>query len=374
MEAASDICVYIDVGTSTVKTTHLYSDPKYLTDPELAKNGPKVFNFPEFAISRVESAETEDDVMSEIELSIVKLHKSKNPRDFEDLFTGKIRKHDRLHIVQLLYNMMNSRVNSSSSGLSCPLVLTEKLNTTTKKRSSVIEHAFESLHAPALYLASTPVLTEFSEYKDTGVVVELSESTTHVVCVREGYPLRNFLGQFPRAGIDVTNNYIEKITGSDARDTTPLMRVMANLARDGIYQKNEIRGVKQDAEFGDSSLEAAAKDVYLSENERSIVEEIQATVVDVLTKIGCEKCIFDNLVLCGGIAPVGGVDDKIISELNGKYNKTLAKLTPRKAAFKYLAPVVGARILAAVPGFRDTMATKAAYYECGADFLASRVV
>eukprot|EP00826_Nyctotherus_ovalis_P003830 TRINITY_DN1078_c0_g6_i1.p1 TRINITY_DN1078_c0_g6~~TRINITY_DN1078_c0_g6_i1.p1 ORF type:complete len:397 (+),score=119.87 TRINITY_DN1078_c0_g6_i1:24-1193(+) len=358
--------VYLDIGTSAVKATHLSSKWKALVPGDKFAST-KTYNFPRFALSRIDTAETESDITENVEVALGNLYNSKDIESYPEFENPKLRKRDRFHIMQLMYNLMNGIIYPKGDEM-CPLLLTEKLNTTTKQRAKVFEHVFETMNVPAFYLTSTPVLTLFSEYRDTGMVVEASESTTHIIGIKDGYALRNFLGDYSRTGFDVTRELMAR-SGSDAWDNlNPRERVTVKLVRDCVIQPTSpLECVTNE------QLDKAVTEVYFPTGGKSVVDEIQATMTRVMEKILSLTTMFDNLTIAGGMAPIAGLDNKIIVNLNSRNDKILANLIPRKATHKLAAPVIGARMLAAVPGFKDIMSTKTKYYERGAEHLASKI-
>jgi len=369
MDRSLEPIVYLDIGTSFVKATHLSSKWKALVPGDKFAST-KTYNFPRFALSRIDTAETENDITEGVESAFGELFKSiksKSIEDYPEFDNPKLRKKDRFHIMQLMYNLMNGIVHTKGADM-CPLILTEKLNTTTKQRAKVFEYVFETMNVPGLYLTSTPVLTLFSESRDTGMVIEASESTTHVISIKDGYALRNFLGEYSRVGFDVTRELMSR-AGNDVWDNlNPYERCTVSLIRDGAIQPTyPLEHITKD------HLEKAVNEVYFPSGGKSVVEEIHATITRTTEKLISFTNMFDNLTISGGIASIAGLDNKIIFNLNSRNDKILAKLIPRKATYKYAAPIIGARMLAAVPGFRDIMSTKTKYYERGAEHLAGKI-
>lgn len=368
---STDQFIYLDIGHNTVKTTQLLTDSKYLLDASI--NNPKIFSFPRFAVRRIKVAETEEDMINSVECELMHLYNNTKPQDpYPEFLGSKLKRKDRFHIMRLMYNFMNNQTRRASDSYPFkPLVLTEKLNSSVKKRARNIEYAFEEMHVPALYLVSTPSLIQMSEYRDTGVVVELAESTTNIICIKDGFPLRNFLGTFPKTGFDITRELVmrTKNIDFDDQDLTPYQRAQAFLIRDGTMKGNGFF-----KEVTQKDIDEAVNEVYFSGSGRTLADEICSTVSDVTEKIGYDPAMFGNLVIGGGISQIGGADNKLIAGLSTKRDKAIMKLTPRRATNKHLASIVGARILACVPNLKDIMPTRSTYYECGADHIASRII
>ena len=374
MMTTSNADVYIDIGTSMVKTTYLHDSAEALTTPDQVDKAPKVYTFPRFAVQQILTAQTEEEMTKEVEHVIYKLYNSKDNPDFPDIIKHKLEEDEYLSILRTMYNIMsNNHRHKSNTDELCPLMLAEKLDCTLLRRKNVIEFAFESLEVPSLYITSTPALSQFAEYRDTGVVVELSESTTQVVCIKDGYPLRNFYDAYDTTGNDITLKYARDLTGYEMASLPPLTQFMVVLARDGLCSVNDFPQLKEFSSTG-KELEELMKMEYLPEGQDSLIERIKDTIAGVQSKIGADASAFDSLTICGSVASLGDIDSKIITELNNRNDKCLTKLTPRTTSYGHLAPVIGARMLAALPGFKNVMFSHATYYEYGAEYLTARVV
>ena len=122
------------------------------------------------------------------------------------------------------------------------------------------------------------------------------------------------------------------------------------------------------------TIENAMRRTYFSSKEAKITDTVFDCMENINKNLMAIGTLFDNLVICGGLAQIKNFTDQvIIPQLNERNDKILINLIPRKASYGYQAPIMGARILAAVPGFKNIMANKISYYEKGAVNLASKI-
>lgn len=378
--------IYLDIGTSTIKTTILYDDKKYLVDEEFIPLTPKIYSFPRFVFSGGKEAESPEALNKELELTLCNLFQPFIGSSFiKEQENGiqtweNIDDQEQKNIMHIIYNMMIQTATQKkneipSAAEMLPLFLTEKLFTRQSERAKIIEYAFEELHVPVLHIACTPSLIQYSECKETGVVIELSESQSSVVCVKDGYVIKNFAKHFPASGREITEELISAICKNPLSKPPAAIKVLTALVRDGAVRASDYPLIYKEKNIDiDKTIKEIVESKFFPNGTEMIHLIALECIKDTLSGIGSSNNVFDNLVVAGGISPIGGADDLIIKNINEIWDKKYKKLTPRKAACGLFAPVVGARIFAATPGISSIMANKASYYENGAEYLAQRVI
>jgi actin-related protein len=85
------------------------------------------------------------------------------------------------------------------------VLLTEPLLNPSANREQTTLIMFETFNVPAMYLATTAVLSLYSAGRTTGVVLESGDSVTRSVTIYEGHALPHGIQQLDMGGRDVTD-------------------------------------------------------------------------------------------------------------------------------------------------------------------------
>ncbi|XP_036032582.1 actin-like protein 9 [Onychomys torridus] len=95
-----------------------------------------------------------------------------------------------------------------------PLMFTDPPFSPASNREKLVEVAFESLHSPAVYVASQSVLSVYANGRVNGLVVDTGHGVSYTVPVFQGYNLPNGIQRLDLAGHYLTNFLAEKILRS----------------------------------------------------------------------------------------------------------------------------------------------------------------
>mmetsp|Transcript_2472 Transcript_2472/g.5132 ORF Transcript_2472/g.5132 Transcript_2472/m.5132 type:complete len:364 (-) Transcript_2472:42-1133(-) len=85
-----------------------------------------------------------------------------------------------------------------------PLLLVEPSFNTPEKRAKMVEIAFEKLHAPAVFLSKSAVLSAFANGKPTALVLESGGGVSAAVPVVDGYALQKAIVRSSLTGSRLT--------------------------------------------------------------------------------------------------------------------------------------------------------------------------
>jgi centractin len=83
-------------------------------------------------------------------------------------------------------------------------LLTEPPHNPRTNRSNIAETFFESMDAPAIFIAQQAILSLYAFGKTTGLVIESGDGVTQCVPVYEGYSIQNAVERIDLGGRDVT--------------------------------------------------------------------------------------------------------------------------------------------------------------------------
>lgn len=95
-----------------------------------------------------------------------------------------------------------------------PLLFTDPPFNPASNREKLVEVAFESLHAPAIYVASQSVLSVYANGRVNGLVVDTGHGVSYTVPVFQGYNLPSGIQRLDLAGHYLTTFLAEKILRS----------------------------------------------------------------------------------------------------------------------------------------------------------------
>ncbi|CAH7411741.1 actin-like protein 9 [Phodopus roborovskii] len=96
-----------------------------------------------------------------------------------------------------------------------PLLFTDPPFSPASNREKLVELAFESLHSPAIYVASQSVLSVYANGRVNGLVVDTGHGVSYTVPVFQGYNLPNGIQRLDLAGHHLTTFLAEKILRSN---------------------------------------------------------------------------------------------------------------------------------------------------------------
>ncbi|XP_040846094.1 actin-like protein 9 [Ochotona curzoniae] len=95
-----------------------------------------------------------------------------------------------------------------------PLLFSDPPFSPATNREKLVEVAFESLHAPAMYVASQSVLSAYAHGRVSGLVVDTGHGVTYTVPVFQGYNLPHATERLDLAGNHLTAFLAEVLLGS----------------------------------------------------------------------------------------------------------------------------------------------------------------
>ncbi|XP_066214180.1 actin-like protein 9 [Saccopteryx leptura] len=95
-----------------------------------------------------------------------------------------------------------------------PLLFSDPPFSPTTNREKLVEVAFESMRAPAMYVASQSLLSVYSHGRVNGLVVDIGHGVTSTVPVFQGYHLPHAIERLDLAGTHLTSFLAEMLLGS----------------------------------------------------------------------------------------------------------------------------------------------------------------
>ena len=285
-----------------------------------------------------------------------------------------------------------------------PIIQTENIGNSKDNRRKMCELAFEQLGAPQYYLTNPAILATISELKSTAIVIDLGESETRIVPVKDGFACHKLTKNFHIAGEDI-NEYI--------------MRNIPGMKMDSLYghyilgefkkRKNIPPNTNYTLEDGSSisisnDIYKEATNKYFSPQlgsvqtnmhsaaaqflgfvqtvqEKSIVTHTIASISDYLKEMKYLQNIFDSILITGNIfihlvnKYLGGMSmyrdltSQICMQLKEKCTDKFAKITPKHCMFQNVAPLQGAKIFATLPDLNNLFITKQEYDEHGSHII-----
>ncbi len=249
----------------------------------------------------------------------------------------------------------------------------------------IFELFFEKYQCMAFYPVLDSMLTLYSGGFQTGMVVEIGDSSTRIVPIYEGYKLNHAI-KILNIGGKVLTKHMEKLLGSigfsvDSSIRRELVRVLKEKAcfvsldfKEDLKKSDEY--LKQYS-LPDGTTIALSKERFILPevlfNPSMINLEcpsISAAIMEVidLCDINIRSELLNNIFLSGGSSMFQNLKSRIYQEIElelarrKKKNQGIKIIAPRERTFSVW---VGGSILALIPEFSNNWITRTKYYKEG---------
>lgn len=270
-----------------------------------------------------------------------------------------------------------------------PLLFTDPPFSPASNREKLAEVAFESLHSPALYVASQSVLSVYANGRVNGLVVDTGHGISYTVPVFQGYNLPNGIQCLGLAGHYLTTFLAEKILRSSLPLKWDDLDTMESLKHQYCYvasdfQKEQSRPhdkFRRRLKLPDGQTVTVGKELFQcpellfhppetsgpsSSGLPSMVERSLCTVPQEL-RADMEQ----NVLLCGGSSLFSGFQGRFKTELLQRLSPW-ANVVVGAHPNRNLSVWIGGSILASLCAFQSRWIRREQYEEHGPDIVHQR--
>lgn len=267
-----------------------------------------------------------------------------------------------------------------------PLLFTDPPFNPASNREKLMEVAFESLHAPALYVASQSVLSVYANGRVNGLVVDTGHGVSYTVPVFHGYNLPNGIQRLNLAGQHLTTFLAEKILRSSFPVKKEDMDTMENIKHQYCYVASDFQkeqGRPDDKcwrclKLPDGQMITVGKELFqcpellFNPPETSgpsslglprMVEQSLYTVPQEL-----RKDMEQNVLLCGGSSLFPGFEGRFKAELLHCLGPD-AQVDVAAQPNRNLSVWIGGSILGSLCAFQTRWILREQYEEHGPDIV-----
>ncbi|XP_036137497.1 actin-like protein 9 [Molossus molossus] len=263
-----------------------------------------------------------------------------------------------------------------------PLLFSDLPFSPSTNREKLVEVAFESMHSPAMYVASQAVLSVYAHGRVNGLVVDLGHGVTSTVPVFQGYHLPHATERLDLAGTHLTAFLAEMLLGSGL----PLGQQDLDIVEDikhrycyvaSDFQKEQARPeleCRQSLKLPDGQMVTLGKELFQCPELLFSPPEIPGLSpvgVPAMAKRSLNKVppevradIAQNVLLCGGSSLFTGLEDR--------FRKELLHSLPSEAHVVVVAQPtrnfsvwIGGSILASLCSFQSCWVLREQYEEQG---------
>ncbi|MEX2720748.1 MAG: hypothetical protein Q6362_004945, partial [Candidatus Wukongarchaeota archaeon] len=271
-----------------------------------------------------------------------------------------------------------------------PLVFTDPTLNPTANREKLVEICFDTFNAQAVMLLDKGVLPLISVGKTTGVVVSIGYTSTEIVPVEEGFPITHAIRTFDVGGSDITD-YLRRLLRQSgySLDTSTEREIVRDIKEKLCYAaldyEKELKSEKAKIEISYTlpdgekitirterftAPECLFNPSVLGIEGKNLSELIVDAVQSCDTSIRNE--LYENIVLCGGTAPLSGLKERLQKELSAILPETtkINIITPEAPSY---AEWIAASIIASRKSSNRLWITKKEYEERGPDIIREKL-
>ena len=262
-----------------------------------------------------------------------------------------------------------------------PVLLTEAPLNPKANREKMTQIMFETFNTPAMYIASSSVLSLYATGCTTGLVIESGDGVSSTVPVYDGHALPHATDSLDFAGCDLTDRLLSLILG---RKTTNYHIIQ--FARDvkeklcyvALDYKQEMQTATSSSSLG--TYELPDGQVITVGNERFEYPEalfqpsvlgmesagIHETCYNSILKCDPDlrKDLYSNIVLTGGNTMFPGIIDRMQKEITALAPPTMTIKTITPPGKKY-SVWFGGSAFSYVSSFQQMCISKQEYNETG---------
>lgn len=266
-----------------------------------------------------------------------------------------------------------------------PVLLTEPFMNPTKNREKIITSMFESLNVKYFNLSYQGVLSLYSTFNQTGIVVDCGDGVTEITPIYDGYLIEKGIIRQNFGGDDLIN-YLKKILMTSGYDYTQRSSEK-EIVRDIIEKKSfvalnyqeELMRAKKSNYYNSQYEQSDGTLISLSDEHFRCTEllfqpkldyfeykGIDETLYNSIMKcdINTRKSLFSNIILCGGTTMIDGFPQRL--------TKGITALAPKLNNIQVLAPPerqyaawLGGSIFSYNPSFSHCLVSREEYLDCG---------
>ncbi|XP_028641359.1 actin-like protein 9 [Grammomys surdaster] len=263
-----------------------------------------------------------------------------------------------------------------------PLLFSDPPFSPATNREKLVEVAFESLHSPALYVASQSVLSVYAHGRVNGLVVDTGHGVSYTVPVVQGYNLPHAIQRLDLAGNHLTAFLAEMLLGSGFSLQQEDLNLVENIKHHYCYlapdfQREQARPdqeCKKTLKLPDGRTVTLGKELFQCPELLFHPPEIPglspmglpAMAEESLLRVPQElrPHVAQNVILCGGSSLFNGLEGRFRAEL-------LHSLSPEDHIVvmaqpnRNLSVWTGGSILASLHAFQSCWVLREQYEERG---------
>ncbi|XP_021485815.1 actin-like protein 9 [Meriones unguiculatus] len=267
-----------------------------------------------------------------------------------------------------------------------PLLFTDPPFNPASNREKLVEVAFESLHSPAIYVASQSVLSVYANGCVNGLVVDTGHGVSYTVPVFQGYNLPNGIQRLDLAGHYLTTFLAEKIFGSNFPLKKEDMDTMESIKHHYCYVVSDFskeQGRPDDKfrrclKLPDGKMITVGKELFqcpellfhppetLGAPSLGLPSMVEQSLCAVPQELRAD--MEQNVLLCGGSSLFTGFESRFKAELQRCLSPE-AHVAVEAQPNRNLSVWIGGSILASLCVFQSRWILREQYEEQGSDIV-----
>eukprot|EP01083_Nonionella_stella_P037842 103124_1 len=258
-----------------------------------------------------------------------------------------------------------------------PLILSEPHDISKANREQITEMIFESISSPAFYISPSSLFSLYSTGRTSGCVLDFAYDCSRVVPIYEGYVLQLNSAMVTIGGQHVSSQLATNLEKSSHVSNIKSfdMNVLEDIKRKHCYCYSAVKPNKNvqyklpDGQRITITAQEALASTEILFKKSNLCNIIYSSIMKCDAQSNKTE-MFNNIIVCGGTAKLGGMNDKIKTELNYlmKSNVETKKqyLHIANPENVQLSSWIGASIFSALESFSRALVTIQEYQECGA--------